>query len=83
MRWYKFEDKIPNVDSVILVKIKNNIDRGMRGDYNWKYNIVTVVAPQPGWHLPMSFYNEDNNYDCSDLEGWCPISEIERCEKWN
>lgn len=76
MRWYKFTD-IPVLNIPILVKIKPN---------DWYDNLrYYVVVPRK--YDNMIKYEEAGGeqyswWDEDELEGWSPLSEIEKNEIW-
>lgn len=83
MKWYKFENKRPKNDEIVLIKIK---DQFIKYSDSPKYYVVKTYNPcNPNLEFEYieASGEEYSGWYESELEGWCPSSEIERCEEWN
>ena len=78
MNFYRIEDKTPLHEDIVLVKIKE--------DNYCESPFYVCKALFDYDEFPLFFLEADGEqyygYEPKEIEGWCPISEIEKSINW-
>lgn len=76
MDFYRIEDKKPEHREIVLVKIKDY--------YTPPFYVCQALYDYD--EFPLFFLEADGEsyygYEPKEIEGWCPISEIEKSINW-
>lgn len=78
MKFYKVKDKMPKEGEIVLIKPK-------KIEFGVKYYVVEVKYDnyyrKDYWFMEAAG-EPDSGWDKDEVEGWCPLTEIDKNIEW-